>query len=80
MIINVKVTPYCKMESVEIETDLFGEVIYKVKTNKPAEDGKANEAVVALLANHFNVAKSKVIIIKGRQSRLKMVDVASEAK
>jgi uncharacterized protein len=43
-----------------------------IKVNAPAQDGKANERVQKILATIFGLAKSKVVILKGQQSRLKM--------
>lgn len=40
-----------------------------------AVDGKANEALVKLLAEHFNVSKSQVDIIRGHASRYKVIDI-----
>lgn len=42
-----------------------------------AVDGKANEAVTALLAKHFGVAKSKVEIVHGRTARHKVIRIAA---
>lgn len=46
-----------------------------VYVRERAVDGKANEAVVALLAKHFNVSKSRVSIVRGQASRFKFVSV-----
>ena len=40
-----------------------------------AVDGKANQAVVDLLAEHFGVAKSRVVIARGQSSRIKLVKI-----
>jgi uncharacterized protein YggU (UPF0235/DUF167 family) len=40
-----------------------------------AIDGAANEALIALLAKHFEVSKSKVTIESGFTSRIKRVSV-----
>jgi uncharacterized protein YggU (UPF0235/DUF167 family) len=41
----------------------------------PAQDGKANEAVIDLLADYFGIAKSAVKIIRGHSSRHKLLEV-----
>ncbi len=41
----------------------------------PAVEGKANKALIKLLANHFNVKKGNVRIIKGARSREKVVKI-----
>ena len=40
-----------------------------------AVDGAANEALIALLAKHFEVSKSKVQIVSGFTSRVKRIEV-----
>ena len=40
-----------------------------------AVDGAANEGLVALLAKHFEVSKSKVQIVSGFSSRIKRIEV-----
>jgi uncharacterized protein len=42
----------------------------------PAVDGKANAALVALIASYFKVPKSRVTVVRGATSRHKIVDVA----
>ena len=57
MKILVKVKPSSKIEQLVREGDSF---IVKVK--EPAKEGRANRAVMKLLAEHFNVPKSQVRI------------------
>ena len=40
-----------------------------------AVDGAANDGLIALLATHFGVAKSRVVIESGFSSRIKRVSV-----
>ena len=40
-----------------------------------AVDGAANEGLVALLAKHFEVSKSKVQIVSGFTSRIKRIEI-----
>lgn len=48
---------------------------YRVKLTAPPVDGKANEALIKLLAEYFNVSKSAILIVGGKSMRRKMVDV-----
>ena len=48
---------------------------YKVKVAAPPEKGKANEAVINLLADYFNVPKSLIKIIGGKTARTKIIDI-----
>jgi uncharacterized protein YggU (UPF0235/DUF167 family) len=40
-----------------------------------AVDGAANDGLIALLAKHFEVSKSKVKIVSGFTSRIKRIEV-----
>lgn len=46
------------------------------------EDGKANAALIALIAKAFGVAKSKVSVTRGHTARLKTLEIegASDAE
>jgi len=70
MRITVKVTPNAPRERVE----QFGEIL-KVYVNTPPEKGKANKAVIELLAKYFQVAKSRVFILRGVTSREKVIEI-----
>lgn len=48
---------------------------YKVKVTAPPEKGKANEAVVNLLADFLGVPKSSVSIIGGKSTRVKLIEI-----
>jgi len=47
----------------------------RVRVTAPPEDGKANQAVIVLLAGSLDVAKSRVQIIRGHGSRDKLISV-----
>jgi uncharacterized protein (TIGR00251 family) len=70
MKIQVKVKPNSKTEEVRQEGDIF---IVKVK--EPPKEGKANQTVIKLLAEHFGVPQSQVRIVSGFRSRNKVVKV-----
>lgn len=55
-----------------------GKMHLKARVSAPPEDGKANAALIALLAKTLGVAKSGVSIVSGETARLKQVDVAGE--
>jgi uncharacterized protein (TIGR00251 family) len=73
MKIQVKVKPGSKTEGLSREGDSF---IIKVK--EPPKEGKANQAVIKLLAEHFGVPQSQVRILSGFRSRSKVVEVNRE--
>jgi uncharacterized protein (TIGR00251 family) len=67
--IKVKVTSNSREEKVIGEEEGF----LKVKVRAPPEDGKANTALIEVLAKHFNVPKRCIIIQSGYTSRIKQV-------
>jgi uncharacterized protein (TIGR00251 family) len=73
MKIQVKVKPDSKTEELSREGDTF---IIKVK--EPPREGKANQAVIKLLARHFGVSQSQVRILSGFKSRNKVIEVVEE--
>jgi uncharacterized protein (TIGR00251 family) len=73
MKIQVKVKPNSRSEELIREGDSF---IIKVK--EPPKEGKANQAIIKLLAEHFGVSRSQVRILSGFKSRNKVVKVAKE--
>ncbi len=74
MILKVRAKPKSKVEYVkELEKDL-----YEVAVKEPPEDGRANERIIELLAEHFGVSKSKVQLLRGSTSRLKVFEVIKD--
>ncbi|MFQ5681827.1 MAG: DUF167 domain-containing protein [Candidatus Binatia bacterium] len=67
----VTVKPQAKRE--EVKKTIIGEYLALVRT--PAREGKANKALVKLLADHFSVPKSSIRIIRGQSSRRKLVEI-----
>jgi len=69
--IRVKVKPNAREAALEEQQD--GTWLARVKA--PPVDGKANEALVALIARHFDVRKSRVSIRSGAGTRVKTIDI-----
>ncbi|MGB2953485.1 MAG: DUF167 domain-containing protein [Gaiellaceae bacterium] len=49
---------------------------WKVRVAAPPEDGRANEALVGLLADRLDLPRSSVTIVSGHASRDKIVRLA----
>jgi uncharacterized protein (TIGR00251 family) len=73
MKIQVKVKPNSRIEELSREGDSF---IVKVK--EPPKEGKANQSVIKLLAEHFHVPRSHVRILSGFRSRNKVIEIVEE--
>jgi hypothetical protein len=70
MRVEVKVIPNAKRNEV-----LEGKERFKVYVSSPPVGGKANKALIELLATYFKVKKNKIRIIKGEHSRVKIVEI-----
>jgi hypothetical protein len=73
MIINIRVKPGSKKGPL-VQPNLIDDTLV-VYVREPAVDGKANKAVVELLAEYYDVPKSQVEIIRGQTARAKAVRV-----
>jgi uncharacterized protein (TIGR00251 family) len=51
----------------------LGEGEYKVHVPAPPEKGEANREVVAALADYFGLPASRIRIVRGERSRIKLV-------
>jgi len=71
MLLNIKVIPNASKSKVVQEKDSL-----KVYVNSPPIDGKANKELIEVLAEHFNVKKNQISIIRGEKSRTKVINVA----
>ena len=67
---KIKVTPHARQNKV-VESD----GLLRVYTTAAPEKGRANSAVIELLAEYFDVPKSRIKILKGLAFREKTVTV-----
>jgi len=70
MRVSVLVVPNARKNGVVEEGDHL-----KVYVRAPPVKGKANEAVIEVLAEFFGVKKSDIRIISGERSREKVVEI-----
>ncbi len=71
MRIFVKVKPNSKVEKVE----KIDEVHFVVSVKAPPVEGKANEALIKLLSDYFNIPKGNIKIVSGLSSKSKIVEI-----
>ena len=69
--IRVKVKPNARASTL-IEGD---DGVWQAQLKSPPVDGKANAELVALVAAHFGVPKSRVVVARGAGARIKRVDI-----
>jgi len=68
----VKLTPKAKRAGITgVEQDGEGRAYLKVAVTAAPEGGKANTALIALLAKTWRVPKSSLAVVKGETARMK---------
>lgn len=78
--VAVRVSPGAAQDRVTgLQEDAGGECVLKVAVTAAPEGGKANAALVKLLAKSWGVPKSAITIVKGRTERRKTLHVAGDA-
>ncbi len=78
VVLSLHIQPGAKKTEV---AGLHGEAL-KIRLHAPPVDGKANDALVAYLAERLGVPKARVVLESGqtsRSTRVRVVGVAAEA-
>jgi uncharacterized protein YggU (UPF0235/DUF167 family) len=68
---GIRVTPRSAADRIDIEAD----GTLHVHVRAAPVDGAANEAVIRLLARHFDVPRSRVALVAGGTARRKIVEI-----
>ena len=76
--IGVRVYVRVSPRSAKNEVIKISEGEYKVRVTAAPEKGKANGAVIDALAEYFEVPKSSVIIVGGRSTKTKIIDIQKQ--
>ncbi|MDP3770085.1 MAG: DUF167 domain-containing protein [Candidatus Sungbacteria bacterium] len=72
MKIFIRVKPNGKVDEIESVNGSH----YAVRLKASPMQGKANEALIALLAKHLDIARSRIHMISGFSSRQKVVEIS----
>ena len=76
----MRLTPKGGRDAIDGWTDgPDGKRYLKARVSAPPEDGKANEALVRLIAKALDVGKTKVRIVSGVASRMKIIEAETES-
>jgi uncharacterized protein (TIGR00251 family) len=67
---RLRVTPSARVEHAALDGDII-----HIWVSAPPVDGKANRRVRQVLAGWLGLPKSRVAIVAGESSRLKMVEI-----
>ncbi len=77
MILTVQVIPNASRDALLGYTQTG---TLRVSVKAPARDGKANTALIQLLAKEFRIAKSLIRIKRGAGARIKHVELPDESR
>ncbi|MDO8507976.1 MAG: DUF167 domain-containing protein [bacterium] len=72
MKVQVKVKTGARQDCVSFDEE---KNLYIVSTKIPPIEGRANEAVIKLLAGYFKVPKSEVTLKTGQKSKIKVFEI-----
>jgi uncharacterized protein (TIGR00251 family) len=75
LVLHLKIQPRARRNQIE---DVHGGRL-RIRLNAPPVDDKANDALVALLASEFGIARQGVRITHGEKSRTKTVSLPCPA-
>ncbi len=71
--ISAKVTPKSKTTLIEILEVLQGKISLRMKVRASPENGKANDEVIQILADYFDIPKSEITLKSGYTSKNKIL-------
>ncbi len=72
MLLRLRVLPRSSKNEVVGEA---GNKVLTIKVRAAPTDGKANEAVLEVLASHLKVPKNKLRLVRGHKSKNKIVEI-----
>lgn len=77
---SLKLTPRGGRDAIDgWAEDAAGKSYLKARVSLPPEDGKANKALIALLAKTMDIPRSAIRIAAGETSRLKTIDIDGDS-
>lgn len=77
LVLRVRATPKASADRLgAVVADETGEGWLQVSVTAVPEDGKANKAIVALLAKRWKLPKSALEVVRGATDRRKVLEIA----
>ncbi len=71
----MKVTVHVKLNSRKKAVEMREDGSLRVYLSAPPIEGRANEQLIEVLAEHFGKAKRDISIVAGRRGKLKIVEI-----
>ena len=76
--LTLKVQPKASRDAIVGAVETPDGWALKIAVSAPPDKGKANAAVIGLLAELFGVAKSRIAVTHGETDRRKIVEIAGD--
>jgi uncharacterized protein YggU (UPF0235/DUF167 family) len=73
--VHVRVTPKAASNRVHLTQNAEGQLVVRVYVTVAAEDGRANKAVLQILAKHWGLVPSRLVIERGHTTRDKIIAI-----
>ncbi len=74
--LTIKAVPGSRVDSID---GVLGDAI-KIRLRAPAVDGKANRALLNLLARHLALHTRDIRLVTGQATRLKIIEIAGRSE
>ncbi|MBI2343533.1 MAG: DUF167 domain-containing protein [Deltaproteobacteria bacterium] len=71
-----RLTVHVKPNARRVAVEMIDATTYRIAVPDAPHEGKANDAVLAVLAKHLGIAKSRMTIRRGHRSRIKVIEIA----
>lgn len=71
----MKIFIYAKTNMHENSVEKIDENHFRVSTKEKPIKGKANLAIIKILANYFDIPKNNVVIVSGLRSKIKIIEI-----
>ena len=79
VLVDIRLTPKSAADRIDgMVTDAAGRAFLKARVRAVPEDGKANAALLKLLAETIGVPKSAVTLVAGHTSRMKTLRLTGD--
>jgi uncharacterized protein (TIGR00251 family) len=79
VVLKVRLTPKASRDAIEGLAEFGGETVVKARVRAVPEAGRANAALVKLIAAWLELPASRVSVAQGTRSRLKHVAIEGDA-